>query len=229
MPDEPRLLDELFRIVGKIRDEGLREKVESLLRDPKIDLKAPMLDFMEAPGGAYVHHAYEGGLVEHTVAMCRICEVMCDLVEEVYGGDVDRDVVMAGALIHDVMKRYAYASTGGFFRTSPLGEKVDHLTLLVSELIKRKFPLEVIHVAASHHGEQSPVKPKTIEALIVSIADLADSEFSRKSLRAAEYLVRETTGRRKRFRSSKEVLELLSLKARDGWDGVHLFNSGKSK
>ena len=222
-------MDELHRLVELISEEELRDKVTSLLKNPGIDLGGPMLEFDEAPGGAYVHHAYEGGLLEHTVAITHVCMTMCDLTERVYGGKVDRDVVLAGALVHDVMKCYAYSSVGGgFFRTSPLGERVDHLTLLVSELLKRGFPLDVVHVAASHHGEQSPVKPKTLEALIVSIADLADSEFSRKSLRAAEYLVRETTGRRKKFGSSKEALRLLSLKARDGWDGVHSFNS-KSK
>lgn len=223
-------MEELYKLAAKINDEGLREKVTSLLKDPDIELEGAMLGFEEAPGGAYVHHAYQGGLVEHTVAMTHICVTMCDLVEKIYGGEIDRDVVLAGALVHDAMKCYAYSRVdGGFFRTSPLGERVDHLTLLVSELLKRGFPLEVVHVVASHHGEQSPVKPKTLEALIVSIADLADSEFSRKALRAAEHLVRETTGRRKRFRSSKEALELLNMKAREGWDGVHRFNTGKHK
>ena len=229
MVGELRLMDELFRLAGEIRDEGLREKVDSLLRDPEIDLEGSMLEFEEAPGGAYVHHAYEGGLLEHTVAMTRICVTMCDLVEQVYGGKVDRDIVLAGALVHDVMKRYAYSRVGRFFKTSPLGEQVDHLTLLVSELLKRGFPLDVVHVAAAHHGDQSPVKPKTLEALIVSIADLADSEFSRKSLRAAEHLVRETTGQRTKFGSSREVMELLGLKAKEGWEGVHRFNSEKDK
>ncbi len=229
MVGELRLMDELFRLAGEIRDEGLREKVDSLLRDPEIDLEGSMLEFEEAPGGAYVHHAYEGGLLEHTVAMTRICVTMCDLVEQVYGGIVDRDIVLAGALVHDVMKRYAYSRVGRFFKTSPLGEQVDHLTLLVSELLKRGFPLDVVHVGAAHHGDQSPVKPKTLEALIVSIADLADSEFSRKSLRAAEHLVRETTGQRTKFGSSREVMELLGLKAKEGWEGVHRFNSEKDK
>ena len=223
---ELHMMDEFHRLVEMINDEELRDKVASLLKDPGIDLGGPMLRFDEAPGGAYVHHAYEGGLLEHTVAMVHICVTLCDLTERVYGGEIDRDVVLAGALVHDVMKCYAYSSVGGgFFRTSALGDRVGHLTLLVSELLKRGFPLDVVHVAASHHGEQSPVKPKTLEALIVSIADLADSEFSRKSLRAAEYLVRETTGRRNKFGSSREALELLGLKAREGWDGVRSFNS----
>ncbi len=80
---------------------------------------------------------------------------------------------------------------------------MDHLTLMVAEMYRRGLPLDLIHVVAAHHGDQSPVKPKTLEALIVSIADLADSEFSRQSLRAAEYLVRESTGRRGYFGSSE--------------------------
>jgi len=222
--------EELSRLVGEIADDGLRGKVVKLFEAPDIDLEGPMLGFEEAPGGAYVHHAYEGGLLEHTVSVTRLALTMCDTVERTYGGKVDRDVVLSGALIHDVMKCYAYTCLeDGRFRTSPLGERVDHLTLLVAELIKREFPLDVIHVVAAHHGQQSPVKPKTLEALIVSIADLADSEFSRQSLRAAEYIVRETTGRRARFGSSREVIELLRTKARDGWEGVHRYNSGKYK
>lgn len=219
---------ELEGLVEAIGDGDLREGVRELLAVPAIDLEGERLAFDEAPGGAYVHHAYEGGLLQHTLAVARISLAMCDDVERLYGGEVDRDVVLAGALIHDVMKCYAYSRVGGGrFRTSALGERMDHLTLLVAELYKRGFPLEVIHVVASHHGEQSPIKPKTLEALIVSIADLADSEFSRQSLRAAEYLLRESTGRREFFGSSERALELLRLKAREGWEGVRRFGSGK--
>ena len=222
------LMVELDRLVEAIGDEGLRGMVREMLAVPDIDLGGARLAFDEAPGGAYVHHAYEGGLLQHTLAVANISLTMCDLVEGVYGGEVDRDVVLAGALIHDVMKCYAYAPVGGGrFRTSALGERVDHLTLMVAEMYRRGFPLDLIHVVASHHGEQSPVRPKSLEALIVSIADLADSEFSRQSLRAAEYLVRESTGRRGYFSSSERALELLRVKAREGWEGVRRFSSGE--
>ena len=222
------MMDELDRLVEAIGDEGLRGMVREMLAVPDIDLEGARLAFDEAPGGAYVHHAYEGGLLQHTLAVANFSLTMCDMVEGVYGGEVDRDVVLAGALIHDVMKCYAYAPVeGGRFRTSALGERVDHLTLMVAEMYGRGFPLDLIHVVASHHGEQSPVRPRTLEALIVSIADLADSEFSRQSLRAAEYLVRESTGRRGYFSSSERALELLRVKAREGWDGVRRFSSGE--
>jgi hypothetical protein len=73
------------------------------------------------------------------------------------------------------------------------------------------------------------VKPKTLEALIVSIADLADSELSRQTLRAAEYLIRESTGVRRFCVSSEEALGVLEAKARGGWDGVRRLLSGKDK
>jgi len=215
------MMAEVEKLVRKIRDQKLRRMVRELLRKPDIDLDAGRLSLEECPAGAYVHHAYEGGLLQHTVAVARLTLTLCDLVEDVYGGEVDRDVVLAGVLVHDVMKCYAYTPTGrGSFTTSPLGERIDHLTLLVAELYKRGFPLDVIHVAASHHGDQSPVRPKTVEALIVNIADYADSELSRRVLRAAEYLLRRATGVEARCTSSREALEVVRAKAREGWEGV---------
>ena len=224
-----RMMPEVEELVGRIGDQDLRHKVRELLRDPGIDLDADRLPLDECPGGAYVHHAYEGGLLEHTVAVTRLAICLCDLVEEVYGGDVDRDAVLAGALLHDVMKCYVYTPAGrSRFATSPLGDRIDHLTLLVAEMYRRNFPLDVIHVVASHHGDESPVKPKTLEALIVSIADYADSEMSRRILRAAEYLLRRATGEEARVTSSREALEVVSAKTREGWEGVRRLGRGET-
>jgi 7,8-dihydroneopterin 2',3'-cyclic phosphate phosphodiesterase len=224
------MIEELERLTGIIRDEELRQKVLELLRNPCINLEGEMLPFDECPGGAYVHHAYKGGLIQHTVAVTRLCVTLCDMVEDLYRGEVNRDHVMAGALLHDVMKCYAYTRNGyGGFRTSRLGERMDHLSLLVAEMYKRGFPTDVIHIVAAHHGEKSPVRPKSLEALIVSVADFADSELSRQILRAAEWLIRETTGVRRQCGSSEEALEIIRVKAEEGWEGVNRLNSGKDK
>lgn len=224
------MMAELERLAGEIKDERLRRIVLDLLKVPYINLTAERLSLEECPGGAYVHHAYEGGLLQHTVAVTQLALTMCDLLERVYGGKVERDVVLAGALLHDLMKCYVYTrDREGRFKSSSMGERIDHLTLLVAEMYKRGFPLDVIHVVAAHHGEASPVKPKTLEALIVSIADLADSEMSRQTLRAAEYLIREATGVRRRCHSSEEALKVLRVKAEEGWDGVRRLYSGKDK
>jgi len=223
------MMPEIEELVGKIGDQDLRRKVSLLLSNPDIDLEAERLSLEECPAGAYVHHAYRGGLLEHTVAVTRLAICLCDLVEEVYGGEVDRDAVLAGAILHDVMKCYVYAPTGGDrFASSSLGDRIDHLTLLVAEMYKRDFPLDVIHVVASHHGDESPVKPKTLEALIVSIADYADSEMSRRLLRAAEYLLRRATGLDTRCSSSREALDVVRAKAQGGWDEVRRLRLGET-
>ncbi len=221
--------NEVEKLAEKIQDKALREKVVDLLRDPKLDLDSPRLPVEECPAGAYQHHSYCGGLLQHTIGVTKLSLTLCDLVEDIYGGKVDRDTVIAGSLIHDVMKVYTYEPRGdGSYMTSPLGEKVDHLTLLVAELYKRGFPVDVVHIAASHHGDVSPVKPKTMEALIVSIADLADSELSRKTLRAAEYLLRQMGESQPKLGSSREALDLVQAKSRDGWNGVRKLSDGKS-
>ena len=218
---EMDLMDELEKFVDSISDPKLREKVKELLYEPDISIESSMLPLEETPAGAYMHHAYVGGLLEHTVAVTRLAITLCDLVEEVYGGEVNRDLVLAGALLHDVMKCHVYTpSEHGGYASSPLGDRIDHLSLLVAEMYKRGFPVDLIHVAASHHGDQSPVRPKTLEALIVSIADLADSEMSRRLLRAAEYLLRQATGEKARFTSSRKALEVVRTKTLEGWDGV---------
>jgi len=223
------MMDEVEKLVGKIKDKALRAKVLDILRNPTLDIDSPKLSVEECPAGAYQHHSYSGGLLQHTIGVTKLSITLCDLVEDVYGGEIDRDTVLAGALIHDIMKCYTYEPRGdGSYMSSALGEKVDHLTLLVAELYKRGFPVDVIHVAASHHGDVSPVKPRTMEALIVSIADLADSELSRKTLRAAEYLLKQMGEYQPKLASSQEALNLVQTKSKEGWDGVRKLSNGKS-
>ncbi len=218
---------EIERLAGLIKDKGLRRKVLDVIANPSIELDFPSLSLEECPAGAYQHHSYVGGLLQHTIAVTKLSLTLCDLMEEVYGGKVDRDVVVAGSLLHDVMKCYTYTpSQDGGYISSRLGEQMDHLTLLVAELYRRGFPVDVIHVAASHHGDVSPVKPKSVEALIVSIADLADSELSRRTLRAAEYLLRQAGEAKPRINSAQEALDVVEAKRREGWGGVRKLVDG---
>jgi 7,8-dihydroneopterin 2',3'-cyclic phosphate phosphodiesterase len=219
------MINEVEKLAALIKDRSLRKKVLDLFRKPVLDLDSPSLPVEECPAGAYQHHSYSGGLIQHTVSVTKLSLTLCDLVEEVYGGKVDRDTVLSGALLHDVMKCYTYEPRGdGSYITSLLGERIDHLTLLVAELYKRGFSTEIIHVVASHHGDVSPVKPKTMEALIVSIADLADSELSRKTLRAAEYLLKQMGEMQPKLNSSREALDVVQAKNREGWNGVKKFS-----
>ncbi len=217
-----KLLSRLMEMVEKITDEELRGMVKEFLRDPPSELDSPALPLEVCPAGAFHHHSYSGGLLQHTLCVAQLSLGLCDLIEEAYGGEVDRDLVVAGAVLHDIMKVYCYEENGsGGFRTSEYGGMVDHLTLIVAELYKRGYPEDLIHVVASHHGDVGPTKPKTLEALIVSVADLADSDLNGKLLRAAEYLLRRSGDHRPRLKSSEEALDIVLTKRREGWDGVN--------
>jgi 7,8-dihydroneopterin 2',3'-cyclic phosphate phosphodiesterase len=144
-----------------------------------------------------------------------------DIIEDVYGGKVNRDYIIAGALLHDVMKVYCYEeNSSGGFNTSEFGGMIDHLSLLVAELYRRDFPLDLIHIVASHHGDVGPTKPKTVEALIVAVADLADSELNNKLLRGAEYLLRRSGAKRPKLASAYDALRVVEAKKAEGWEGV---------
>lgn len=213
-----------------IQDVELKEKVRDFLRNPATDVDAEFLPLTKCPAGAYHHHSYEGGLLQHTISVIKLSITLSDLIEDNYNGVVNRDTVLAGAILHDLMKSYCYTkrAESDEFVTSELGEKIDHLSLMVSEIYKRNFPLDVVHIVASHHGDISPIKPKTIEALIVSVADQADSDLNGKLLRAAEYLLRRNGEPRPRINSSMEALNIISAKSTGGWEGLEKFLNGNS-
>jgi 7,8-dihydroneopterin 2',3'-cyclic phosphate phosphodiesterase len=215
------LIDIVKSYVGMIKDDKLRVMVSEFLVDPPAGFDAPSLPLEICPAGAFQHHCYTGGLLEHTVSMVRIALTLCDIVEEYYGGELDRDVVIASSILHDLMKCYCYEEAeGGGYRGSDFGGHVDHLSLMVGEMMNRGFPLAVVHAVAGHHGDIGPTKPKSLEALIVSLADLVDSELNSKLLRAAEYLLRRCGISKPRVLSSREAVDIVVAKDHDGWEGV---------
>jgi len=216
------VLDELLGYVNTIEDDTLRNMVKEFLVNPPAKFNAPSLELEVCPAGAYQHHSYTGGLLEHTLCVVKLSLVLCDIVEDYYGGEVSRDTVLAAAVLHDLMKCFCYeTSEDGGYLSSSFGRQIDHLTLMVGELMRRGFPMEVVHAVAAHHGDVGPTKPRSLEALIVSVADLADSEFNGKLLRAAEYLLRRGGSEQNRIGSAGEAIKVVKkmMNAPDG-DGV---------
>lgn len=215
----------LKKIVNKIKDESLRAKVAQLLENPTMEIDGKVyvgLPLDSSPAGISRHHSYPGGFVEHVVSTTEIALTLCDVVEKVYRGKVDRDLVISGVLLHDIFKPLTYVvKEDGTYGVTPLAERMDHLTLIVSELVRRGFPLSLIHVICAHHGGQAgPIGPRTIEALVCHLADITDSQLNGEVLRAARYLVREATGEELRSITSKEAFEIVRSKTVEGWDGV---------
>jgi len=216
---------QLRRVVEKIRDRSLREKVAAFIENPAIEIDDKVysgLPLETSPAGVSHHHSYKGGFVEHVVSTTEIALTLCDVVKRVYQGKVDRDLVVAGVVLHDIFKPLTYfARENGTYGLTPLAERLDHLTLIVAELIKRGLPLNLVHIVASHMGWQhSPIGPRTVEALVVHLADVADSRLNGEVLRAAQFLSRESTGTEMERLTAKEAFEIVGAKTFQGWDGA---------
>jgi putative nucleotidyltransferase with HDIG domain len=214
----------LKAIAEKIRSKALREKVIELLENPTIEINGKTysgLPLETSPAGISRHHSYPGGYIEHVASTSSLALAMCDSVERVYHGNVKRDLVVAGVLLHDIYKPATYSiSKNGGYSSARLADYLDHLSLAVSELVRRGFPLELVHIVSAHHGEAGPIRPKTIEALICHLADSTDSRLNSEILNAAAYLSRRAAGQELFRMTSKEAFEIVNSKSLEGWEGV---------
>ena len=224
MSDSALLNAQLKKIVNKISDKSLRKKTADLLENPAFEIDGKVYSGMPlevAPAGRSHHHAYSGGYIEHVVSTSNIASALCDSVEEIYHGRVNRDLVVAGILVHDVFKPSTYVvNRNGSYGSAPLADFLDHLSLATAELVRREFPLELVHIVAAHHGEYGPTRPRTIEALICHLADFTDSRLNGEVLDAAAYLTRRSGGQGLYGMTSKEAFEIVHSKAVEGWEGV---------
>jgi len=195
-----------------------------LLKNPTIDINSKTysgLPFETAPAGISRHHSYRGGYLEHVASTANLALAMCDSVEKTYHGRVNRDLVISGVLLHDIYKPTTYSiNKNGSYSSTRLADYLDHLSLATSELVRRGFPLELIHIVSAHHGEAGPIRPKTIEALICHLADSTDSRLNGEILDAAAYLSRRAAGQELFRMNSKEAFEIVRSKSVEGWEGV---------
>lgn len=216
---------QLKKVIDRIQDKSLREKVAALVENPSIKIEGKTysgLPLETSPAGLSHHHSYSGGLIEHMVSTTNIALALCDTIKKVYGGKINKDLVVAGVVLHDIFKSLTYVEReDGSYGMAPLAERLDHLTLGVAELIQRGFPLDLVHIVEAHMGwEHGPIGPRTAEALVVHLADLADSKLNGEVLRAAQYLLRQSTGVELNHIKAAEAFEIVNAKTRQGWEGV---------
>ena len=140
--------------------------------------------FCEAPGGKMWHHGYLGGLLEHTVSVARICDKLAELYP-----NINRDVLLAAALLHDIGKIKSYQH-GPTFDYTDDGRLLGHIVIgnqMVLDRIREipAFPEELSkqlqHLVLSHQGkleQASPVVPMTSEGFLLYFADEIDSKLN---------------------------------------------------
>jgi len=210
--------------IDRIQDKALGKKVFDLLDDLSFEVEGKTysgLPLEEAPAGITRHHNYPEGLLEHILSSTHIALAMCDCVEEVYSGKVNRDLVISGMLLHDAYKCLTYSiRENGTYTSSPLGESANHMLLVATELIRRDFPLDLIHIIAAHHGRYGLVNPKTVEALIVYLADMLDAQFNGEVIRLARSFVREAAIPGPDRMDSAIAFKIVHSKVKGGWEGL---------
>jgi len=182
MPSSPRPIEEMHKeltsAIRKVKDPYLKQLLNSVFHDASVWER-----FSKAPAGKSLHHAYLGGLLEHTLSVVRLCESALPNYPF-----LDTDLVIAGALLHDVGKAWELSFETGFDYTDQ-GQLLGHIVLgvrLIEEKISKipDFPKEramlITHLVISHHGETefgSPKQPMTLEAIFLNKLDDLDAKL----------------------------------------------------
>jgi 3'-5' exoribonuclease len=185
MPRSARSADlmdaELAATIASVDDDALRHLLETLLAADTETGQA----FRLAPAAKQNHHAYLGGLIEHTLSVTRVC----DLLAAHYGSSLDRDLLIAAALLHDLGKIREIGARSGFPYTDE-GKLLGHIIIGMQVLADaaRQLPhlaetrlLLLQHLIASHQGRyewHSPREPRTLEAMLLHYADDLDAKFN---------------------------------------------------
>lgn len=177
MAVKPKLSD-LTELAHKIKDKELMKMVIVTLKHPEMSHKAMAekykpADLNNAPASIQFHHTYEKGLIEHTYAITKLCISVADTLKETYNMELDLDALIAAALVHDIGKLWGMKKSASGWQPTDL--TLDHTMAGTSELYARGFPEKVLHIVASHFGENGPTPPATMEALIFHTIDNMDA------------------------------------------------------
>lgn len=177
--DKNALFNVLATYVNEIQNPNLKAMVDSIVY-------SYMSGYYDAPAAKTHHHAYLGGLLEHTCSVVKIAKFLYEQHPE----GADLDIILAGAILHDLGKIEAYSWEGCSIDMSSKGKLVDHIPLGIMMLqpflqqneIPQEMQESLLHIIVSHHGYKewgSPVEPATKEAMIVHLADLADGKLKK--------------------------------------------------
>ena len=172
--NEQEYITRLQNLIKTVRNPGLRALLETIFSGNLYD------KFIMNPAGMRMHHAYIGGLLQHSVDVAGIAIALAEQI-----GNVDKDLVVTGALLHDIGKLREISSQIGFPYTNEgrlLGHIAMSIIIVQEAAAKLKLPAarleQLQHILLSHHGDNekgSPVECATKEAFIVHYADEIDA------------------------------------------------------
>ncbi len=166
----------LMQLVASFRDAELKTLASAVLNEYKARI-------LELPAAFRLHHAVRGGLLLHTLSICKLAEAVCALYVS-----ADRDLLLCGAILHDIAKseEFNLAPTGLVDSYSVPGTLIGHLVrgaMIVEELgrangVSEDTLMLVEHMLISHHGLPeygAAVRPLFLEAVLLSALDTLDA------------------------------------------------------
>jgi 3'-5' exoribonuclease len=176
--DPKEMFAELRHIIDGLGNVHLRALLNAVFDDAHIAAL-----YQAAPAAKSIHHAYRGGLLEHVLSLCALAKVVA-----LHYGTVDLDLLLTGAILHDIgkLEELTYERSFGY---SSSGQLLGHIVIglrLVNEKLAKlpEFPaklrLLIEHMVLSHHGEPeygSPKVPMFLEALLLHHLDNLDSKM----------------------------------------------------
>lgn len=176
--DPKEMVAELREMVGEMQNRHLRELLELVFADTEL-----MRRYMRAPAGKSVHHACIGGLLEHVLSVCTMARYAAR-----HYRTVDPDLLLAGAILHDIGKVHELCYERSFGYTTE-GQLLGHIMMgvrMVDEKIAQlpDFPARLRtlldHMILSHHGELefgSPKVPLFPEAMLLHHLENLDAKM----------------------------------------------------
>lgn len=173
------MFERLVKRADSITTDYLKALIDAFFKDKEFVKK-----FKTAPAAKKMHHAYIGGLLEHTLSMVSLA----DKIAGHYSG-INRDLLLSGAILHDIGKidefeyqfKIDYSDKGRLLNHIVIGIKMVDDKVSGIEHFPEDQMLLLKHLIVSHHGTRefgSPEPPKTIEAVLLNYIDEIDSKVN---------------------------------------------------
>lgn len=187
----PTTNKDLFQLMNKFKEKIL-QVINPHLKALLLQIFTPelMKAFAQATAARTVHHAYGGGLLEHTL------EVMdyCSKIIELQGDALNGDLLLTGAVLHDIGKLWEYDQQDIAFQRTEAGKLLGGHVILGHDFLRcqigllKDFPEELAmhldHLILSHHGQRewgAVEEPRTVEAVALHYADLLSARINQAS------------------------------------------------
>jgi 3'-5' exoribonuclease len=178
------MVENLFQFINSLEGKYIKKLLNRLFKNAYI-----LESYKMSPAGVRLHHAFLSGLLEHSLSVASLCDKMVMHYRDELELPINRDLVIAGALLHDIGKIYELDYEKGFKYTTE-GQLIGHVVIgyqLMNDMANliENFPYKVKmhlgHIILSHQGRLEYGSPKTamsMEAFIVHSADELDSKIN---------------------------------------------------